>query len=337
MENAYSLRKAAEQAGVPTMTFHRYKERGVIEPDVEDKKGNLTLYSEEQVRRAKDYYEQSGRSRKKSVKGEDEVVSQEKSEIVTLEARADKIRQLQGDVQRGIIEIGRELNEAKKEVPHGQWGAWLAREFEWTDRTARNFMAVAERYGNRKTFSDLKPSTLQAMLSLPAGEEEAFIAEQEAAGNPVESQSAREVIANVKAWNQRNEQPTEIEAKDIITTDSAEDTIADAETDSLQVEEEEQSADEQAEVSDLATALDESPAQGTENATRKQEFSSKDCFRRMSKQLEIVRKFLTETETEQEVKAVLGYLENFRADVTDVISLADKKLESLNKALHDTE
>lgn len=323
MANGYSLRKAAEQAGVPTMTFHGYKNRGVIKPDVEDKKGNLTLYSDEQVRGAKDYYEQSSRSRKKSVKEEDEVsVSQEKSEqaelvaeitlpvaveVVTLEARADKIRKLQADVQRGIIEIGRELIEAKKEVPHGQWGTWLANEFEWTDRTARNFMAVAERYGNRKTFSDLKPSTLQAMLSLPAGEEDAFIEKQAAAGNPVENQSAREVIANVKAWNQRNEQPTEIEVE------------------------------EQTEISDLAIALDESPAQCTENATRKQEFSSKDCLRRMNKQLKLIRKFVTETETEEEVKAVLEYLENFKTDVTDVVSLANRKLESLNKEIHYSE
>jgi len=312
MANGYSLRKAAEQAGVPTMTFHGYKNRGIIKPDVEDKNGNLTCYSDEQVRRAKDYYEQSSRSRKKSVKGEDEVsVSQETLEqvaptvetilattveVVTLKARADKIRKLQADVQRGIIEIGRELIEAKKEIEHGQWGTWLANEFEWTDRTARNFMAVAERFGNRKTFSDLKPSTLQAMLSLPTGEEDAFIEEQATAGNPVESQSAREVIANVKAWNQRNEQPTEIEAENIIITDSA-----------------------------------------TENATRKQEFSSKDCLRRMNKQLEIVRKFVTETETEEEVKTVLEYLESFKTDITDVILLANRKLESLNKEIHYSE
>lgn len=105
MKNGYSLRKAAELAGIPTMTFHGYKNRGVIEPDVEDKKGDFTLFSDEQVRRAKDYYGQSSRSRKKSVKEEDEVsVSQEKLdqaesvaetilpvavEIITLEVRAD--------------------------------------------------------------------------------------------------------------------------------------------------------------------------------------------------------------------------------------------------------
>lgn len=49
MANGYSLRKAAEQAGVPTMTFHGYKNRGIIKPDVEDKNGNLTCYSDDVV------------------------------------------------------------------------------------------------------------------------------------------------------------------------------------------------------------------------------------------------------------------------------------------------
>lgn len=40
----------------------------------------------------------------------------------TLEARAERIRRLQADVQRGIIEIGFELIAAKKTVVHGGGG-----------------------------------------------------------------------------------------------------------------------------------------------------------------------------------------------------------------------
>ena len=364
MTKGYSLRKAAELAGVPTMTFHGYRNREIIEADVEDKKGNLTLYSDEQVGRAKDYYEKSARSRKKPAKEESvEFSLQETSkqialvsepvtvEVITLEARADKIRQLQADVQRGIIEIGLELIAAKKEVPHGQWGAWLANEFEWTDRTARNFIAVAERFGNRKTFSDLKPSTLQVMLSLPAGEEEAFIAEQATRGNPIENQSAREVQANVKEWNHRNKQLVadeqgQVDAEDSSTSDSTENTIGGIETDLIQAEYEEKFTDEQDAVpSTSSTATADSPAQSTENATRtisdgdslKRPFNLDDYSRRIKKQLEVVRQFIVKTEAEQQVKAVLDYLESFRIEVIDVISLADGKLASLRKALYDSE
>ena len=123
-------------------------------------------------------------------------------EEVTLETRAERIRQLQADVQRGIIQIGFELIAAKKEVGHGGWADWLQKEFAWTDRTARNFMAIAERFGNRKSISDLTTTTLIKMLALPEGDEEAFIEAQAQAGNPVENQSARQVQQAVKQWKE---------------------------------------------------------------------------------------------------------------------------------------
>ena len=134
------------------------------------------------------------------------------AEIVTLDQRAEKIRRLQADVQRGIIEIGLELIAAKAEVGHGNWNKWLETEFDWTDRTARYFMAVAERFGNRNMYSVLKPSTLKAMLALPVGDEQDFIDAQAEAGRPITEQSARDVQKHVKEWNaQRNPQPPTVD------------------------------------------------------------------------------------------------------------------------------
>ena len=124
------------------------------------------------------------------------------SQPVTLEVRAERIRHLQADVQRGIIEIGFELIAAKKEVGHGGWADWLQKEFEWTDRTARRFMAVAERFGKTDAGVRFQSSTLQEMLALPAGDEDAFIEAQIAAGKPVENQSKREVRESVKQWKE---------------------------------------------------------------------------------------------------------------------------------------
>ena len=124
-------------------------------------------------------------------------------EEITLAQRADRIRSLQANVQRGIIQIGFELIAAKEQVGHGGWSQWLDKEFSWSDRTARYFMACAERFGNRNTYSDLPPSTLKAMLALPEGDAEDFIAAQADAGKPVEKQSAREIQRNVKAFKQQ--------------------------------------------------------------------------------------------------------------------------------------
>ena len=125
------------------------------------------------------------------------------SKEITLAQRADRIRSLQADVQRGIIQIGFELIAAKEQVGHGNWSHWLDKEFSWSDRTARYFMACAERFGKRNTYSDLPPSTLKAMLTLPEGDEEDFIDAQAAAGTPVEKQSAREIQRNVKAFKKQ--------------------------------------------------------------------------------------------------------------------------------------
>lgn len=269
----YSLRQAAKLAGVPTMTFHAWKEKGLITPDLTDDKGNF-LFSEMMIERAKEI--DAKRKAKKSAnssgnlfedsspvesveKGEElpdettpasllqnseatkgqlnsdfdsatysprkekvievpsPVVTSETptmielapaSEIITLEDRANKIRQLQADVQRGIVEIGFELIAAKKEIGHGGWADWLATNFDWTQQTANRFMRVSERFGKLNNVVQFKPSTLQAMLSLPEGDEEAFIEAQADKGKPIESQSAREVKAAVKDWNQQHNEET---------------------------------------------------------------------------------------------------------------------------------
>lgn len=51
-------------------------------------------------------------------------------EEIPLAQRADRIRSLQADVQRGIIQIGFELIAAKEQVEHGNWNEWLKKEFK---------------------------------------------------------------------------------------------------------------------------------------------------------------------------------------------------------------
>ena len=139
----------------------------------------------------------------------------ESSQLVTLEVRAERIRHLQADVQRGIIEIGFELLAAKSQVGHGGWADWLQNEFDWTQQTANRFMRVAERFGKLNNVVQFKPSTLQAMLALPAGDEEAFIEAQVQAGNPVENQSARQVQESVKQWKEaKSKEVSETVAKE---------------------------------------------------------------------------------------------------------------------------
>lgn len=51
-----------------------------------------------------------------------------------------------GSAAEAIYEIGRELRQVKVVLGRrGKWEQWLGEEFEWTDRTARRYMAVSLR------------------------------------------------------------------------------------------------------------------------------------------------------------------------------------------------
>ena len=216
-----SLRQAAILSGVPKTTFCRWRSEGKLAPDVADSKGVFCLYSEAQVEKAREL-DNARKAKTADIAADDTddgnspaqvdnseappvsvaspLTIESPAQIVTLEDRANRIRQLQADVQRGIIAIGFELIAAKKEIRHGGWAEWLADNFDWTQQTANRFMRVAERFGKLNNVVQFKPSTLQLMLALPDGDEEAFIEAQARAGKPLENQSAREVQKSIEEW-----------------------------------------------------------------------------------------------------------------------------------------
>jgi len=78
----------------------------------------------------------------------------------------EKITSLQGRLVTDIADIGSELIRAKEAVGHGNFGPWLKAEFNWTERTAQNFMAVAERFGsNPKPVSHLPLATVYRLAA----------------------------------------------------------------------------------------------------------------------------------------------------------------------------
>lgn len=87
---------------------------------------------------------------------------------LTARAAAERIKLRLKRTVEDIIEIGRELKAVKDELPHGQFLPWIAAEFEMSERTARDFMQVHERFGGKSAIiADLKPTILYA-LSAPS-------------------------------------------------------------------------------------------------------------------------------------------------------------------------
>lgn len=60
--------------------------------------------------------------------------------------QTEEIRSLMKRTTQDIIEVGQRLLEVKERLGHGQFLAWLEAEFDWTDRTARQFMSVARSF-----------------------------------------------------------------------------------------------------------------------------------------------------------------------------------------------
>jgi hypothetical protein len=72
-----------------------------------------------------------------------------------------------------IVAVGKLLNETRLACEHGEWCAWLEKEFEWSSTTADRYRAVANLVANSPALGKLQlaPTTLYALIEL---EEEAL-------------------------------------------------------------------------------------------------------------------------------------------------------------------
>ncbi|MDM5205347.1 DUF3102 domain-containing protein [Cytobacillus kochii] len=102
------------------------------------------------------------------------------------------------------IEIGKRLVEAKKLVPHGEWGNWLEHSVDYSQRTANNLMKIYEEYGQdtialkggfdeSQAIAKLNYTQAVALLSIPSDEREEFINQHD-----FESMSTRELQQAIK-------------------------------------------------------------------------------------------------------------------------------------------
>ena len=63
-----------------------------------------------------------------------------------IQEQTGEIRALMKRTSQDIIDLGQRLILVKEKLAYGQFGMWLAAEFDWTSRTAIRFMNVAEKF-----------------------------------------------------------------------------------------------------------------------------------------------------------------------------------------------
>ncbi|CAA9375061.1 hypothetical protein AVDCRST_MAG94-4474 [uncultured Leptolyngbya sp.] len=90
-----------------------------------------------------------------------------------VQQQTSEIKGLFKQTVENIIAVGQRFIEVKEQLPHGQWLDWLVAEFSWTDRTARNYMQVAEQF-KLENFSDFDiAASALYLLAAPSTPEEA--------------------------------------------------------------------------------------------------------------------------------------------------------------------
>lgn len=141
----------------------------------------------------------------------------------TREFVEDRTERIRGLIQRSaqdIVAIGIALQEVKERLPHGQFGAWLAAEFDMSERMAQNFMRVADCFKSAN-FADLSiaPSALY-LLAAPSTPDEAReeAIERAEQGEVVSHAMAQEIVEEHKPEPEPSEETGTVEETAWFTT-----------------------------------------------------------------------------------------------------------------------
>ena len=113
----------------------------------------------------------------------------------------------------GAIDVGRLLCEAKEIVPHGEWGAWLEENVDYSTTTANDLMRLYREYNddqiklfgrsNEELYGRLSVSQALALLALPAPAREEFVETHDM--EEISVRELREEVSALKAELERAE------------------------------------------------------------------------------------------------------------------------------------
>lgn len=118
---------------------------------------------------------------------------------------AESIRQQLQNTLVSAIKIGQELLAVKETLEHGQFLPWLQAEFGWSQRTAYNFMSVAERFELATVASlPIQPSAAYILAGPTVSDEVRQAAIEKAReGDEINTAVVKELVAETKKKGKR--------------------------------------------------------------------------------------------------------------------------------------
>lgn len=118
--------------------------------------------------------------------------------------------------KRSAVAIGKLLEEAKCMVPHGEWGAWLKENVEYSESTANNLMRCYREYGDEQIdmitgvsdaefYEILNQSQMVELFALPKADRRAFVEEhrQELENGEMSIRDMKVEIAKLRLENEQ--------------------------------------------------------------------------------------------------------------------------------------
>jgi len=121
--------------------------------------------------------------------------------IIT-QQRAGEIKTLMRATAENIMQVGEKLLEVQAKLGNGQFDAWLQAEFDWSRRTAYNFIGVYKQFRGRANFAQMDVATsalyLLAAPSTPDSAVDEVLSRAEA-GERISHTEAKAIVAEHKA------------------------------------------------------------------------------------------------------------------------------------------
>lgn len=139
---------------------------------------------------------------------ENELTNTTQQSVTALDNLAAEARMYSLNVRMNLFHLARVFSEARKLLPHGEWGKWVEENAGVEMRTAQQMIASFERFGGMPQLATLDRTKLYKMTALPPGTEEAFMQEHD-----VPAMSTREVEKAVKAFKDKMQAEIDLERK----------------------------------------------------------------------------------------------------------------------------
>lgn len=117
-------------------------------------------------------------------------------ELVNLDQIVSEIKFFENQAVVSYWEIGKRLSQAKEQLNHGEWQAWIDTNLGYSYDTANNLIKVFKQYPNIDTYQHLNFSKVLALTSIKDEEErQDFIDSHE-----VEDMTTRQLQAEIKEF-----------------------------------------------------------------------------------------------------------------------------------------